>query len=301
MARAMPILSNFLSEFDSKHTRRAYRTDLHRFLREMEMEADAADFAQIDTKEIEAFLGTLKEEGLSTSTIRRRMAAVRRFFDWLVSMGHLSNNPCRAASLTVSASEEKAQSPAVLTKEDLRALQRAADDNTRTGTRDRALILLIVYGALRRSEVASLHVEDVRPLGRHWVIDLPRRGQVPGGYIKIPERGAEAVQDLVEVYGEETGPLWRSFSNRNWGEQMSPDALYKRVRQLGKKANLDNVDIQTLRRSALHLASDAGASLEQIRDHARLQRETSAVAYTGDTSEASRLQSTAVDFLEIDV
>lgn len=296
----MPQISDFLDEFDSEHTRRAYGTDLRCFLQEMGLDKPSADFSVVDTRDVEGFLESMQASELSTSTVRRRMAAVRRFFDWLVSVGEIGANPCRAASLTVEASVAS-QEREVLSMEDLQALLEVTNDDTRSGTRDRALILLILYGALRRSEVASLDVDDVRPLGRDWVIDLPRRGRTPGAYVKIPASAADAVQELVDLYGEESGPLWRSFSNRNWGERMSPDALYKRVRHIGKAADLQGVDIRTLRRSALRLASMSGASLEQIRDHARLKRETSAAEYVGGSSRSSRLTSGTADFLELDV
>jgi integrase len=196
---------------------------------------------------------------------------------------------------------QKSQERTLLSKADIEVLLGATDLNSRSGIRDRTLILLIVYGALRRSEVAALDIDDVRPLGRHWIIDLPRHAQASGGYVKIPARAADAVQQLAEVYGDDSGPMWRSFSNRNWGERMSADALYKRVRRLGTEADLEKVSIQILRHSALRLASEAGASLEQIRDHARVKRKASAVEYVDNRSRASRLQSTAADVLDLDV
>ena len=296
----MPKIGDFLSELDSRHTRRAYSTDLRRFMQEMGMQESNPDFSTLETQDLETFLRSMQESDLSTATIRRRMAAIRRFFDWLVSEGDISHNPCRAASLTVEESEEPSQRN-FLSKDDIHALLRAINQNTRTGTRDRALILLVLYGALRRSEVASLDVDDVRPLGRHWVIDLARQGQASGGYVKIPNRVADVVQTFVDIYDDDSGPLWRSFSNRNWGERLSDDALYKRVRRLGKEAGLEKVNIQILRQSALRIASESGASLDQIQDQARLKRETSAVEYVGAASQVSGLQSSAADFLELDV
>lgn len=263
------------------------------------MNESSPKFTHIETRHIESYLESLQDSDLSTATVRRRMAATRRFFDWLVEEGHVSSNPCRSASLSVETPDRT--DATVLSKEELQSILSATDDDSPPGVRDRALILLILYGALRRSEVAPLDVDDIRPLGRHWVIDLPRHAQTTGGYVKIPDQAADAVQQLVDIYGEGSGPLWRSFSNRNWGKRMSADAIYKRVRNLGREAGLESVNIQMLRRSALRLASKSGASLGQIRDHARLDRESSAIEYVDEEDATSRLRSTAADFLEISV
>lgn len=299
----MTDIDRFLETLASAQTKRAYRTDLERFFRAIDAEIPVGgDPPDIETSDIESFVQGMRNQELSTSTIRRRIAAIRRFFDWRVSKGDLPSNPCRAASLTVkesSASEERT----FLTKENLQTLLQVTERSTKSATRDRALILVILYGALRRSELASLDVDDLRPIGRHWVIDLPRKRQSPGGYVKIPDRVADAIQDVIDIYDEdeEDGPLWRSFSNRNWGDRMSPDALYKRVRTLGQEAELGAIDIQTLRRSALRLASDDGASLEEIRRHARLKSEASAAEYVGDESEVAGLNTAALDPLDFNV
>ncbi|MFB6248421.1 MAG: hypothetical protein ABEL97_07620, partial [Salinibacter sp.] len=156
------------------------------------------------------------------------------------------------------------------------------------------LILVIVYGALRRTEVASLDVEDIRPLGRHWVLDLPVSTQPLGGYVRIPDAVAEQVQQLADRYGADGGPLWRSFSNRNRGERLTPDALYKIVRRVGQQAGIDALSIDVLRRSGLRLASAGGASLDQLRQHARLQTPASTAKYAVEDGDG-RLSSTVSD------
>lgn len=293
------LIESFLSELRSSHTKRAYRTDLKAFFRTVGCVPTQESLRTVERSDVDAFGRSLREKDLSTSTQRRRLSAVRGFFDWLLDRQILSTNPIRASSISVeapSASSEEQKEP--LDKKDIDHLLQQAGDDPKTGVRDRTLLLLILYGALRRGEVAALQFEDVRPLGRHWIIDLPTTSSTPGGYVKIPDRAANAVQALSAFYGEQSGPLWRSLSNRNRGAEMTPDAIYKRVRRLGESAGIPNLDIQRLRRSALRQASGTGAPLEQIQDQARVERASSATKYVEPSGRKSRLQSSAVDYMD---
>lgn len=298
----MSLSTRFLRQLDSDHTRRAYRTDLEHFFGTLEASATRDGVVKIRTSHIERWQENMAQEELAASTQRRRMAALRRFFDWLVDQDIVESNPARAHSLQIrEESTTEDEDPRCLTKGALQALLRTAGRGSDSAARDQALVLVIVYGALRRSEVASLHVDDVRPLGRHWVIDLPHRGQSRGGYVKIPDLVVEAVQNAVASYQTERGPLWRSFSNRNRGEQMTPDAIYKVIRRIGIQAEVGPIDIDTLRRSGLRLASEAGARFDAIRNHARLSHASSTAKYVCNEAGRNRLGETAADYLDLDL
>lgn len=289
----------FLKQLDSQHTRRAYQSDLGQFLEWLRTDS-SKELVDVQSEELQDYLRSLESEELALSTRRRRLSAVRRFYDWMVENDIIDQNPGRSASITLEGRESSTDAR-FLTKQDLESVIRAADSSGRSGTRDEALVRTIVYGALRRSEVAVLNIEHVRPLGRHWVIDLPRDGNVRGGFVKIPDSVVDALQRLIDTYDEDTGPLWRSFSNRNRGERMSPDALYKCVRRIGARADIDGLNIETLRRSGLQLAAKAGARPAQLQSHARLQSPLSTIRYFELEPEEARLQHAAGDYLELDV
>lgn len=295
------LIPNFLDGLDSEHTQRAYRTDLNKFYGYVEEDISKMDIEAVSTGDIRAFLAKMRNDGLSYATRRRRLAAIRRLYDWLVREHNISDNPARSADLQLQDTGEDDASPQFLEKEELEGLVQTAGTDPKTGPRDQALILVILYGALRRSEVAALNIEHVRPLGRNWVIDVPSSSDGRGGFVKIPDLAATAVQRLVETYDYEQGPLWRSYSNRSQGQRMSAGALYKRVRAIGRDADLGPIDMETLRRSGLRLASKSGASPAQVQAHARLQDSTSVVRYFDPASEQARLSSTAADVVDLQI
>jgi site-specific recombinase XerD len=295
-------LRPFLESFSSTHTRRAYKTDLNRYLEFLAGRNGDESFPDANAADVQQFITEMQNRGLSASTQRRRLSAIRRFYDWLVEQGAYPRNPARAS--TISLSEERGDDPDVrfLSRKELEQIVSAAAKSAgAAGMRDRAIVLAIIYGALRRTELAALNIRDVRPLSRHWVIDLPGQSSGRGGFVKIPSIVQEAVEQTVSLYETDQGPLWQSLSNRNRGQRMSPDALYKRVRRAGRAAGVETLSIEMLRRSGLRLAAQAGARLDQIQSHARLRHPASAIRYFDSSSTASRLRNTAGDLLDLQI
>jgi site-specific recombinase XerD len=295
------LVEEFIQGHTSAETRRAYRYDLEQFLEFLEETTDFCAPAEVSRASVHTYIQALKTESLSVSTKRRRVAAVRQFFEWLREKDAVPFTPV-PGSVSFDTTPEKSEEPArTLDRDALSTVLTAIDRDSVKGQRDYTLVVVVVYGALRRSEVASLNVEDVRPLGRHWVIDLPAGTQSQGGYVPVPALVAEQVQRLAALYEEEDGPLWRSLSNRNRGGRLTPDALYKVVRRVGREAGVDGLSIDDLRRSGLRLASANGASIGQLRRHARLQTTASTAKYTDDDSDGSRLSSSVSDRIPLEL
>jgi site-specific recombinase XerD len=303
----MELHRDFLEQIDSRHTRRAYRTDLSHFLDHLRDEDRLDGIDEVEARDIRAYVRALQADGLSRSTQRRRLSALRRFYDWLMDQGDSDRNPARTCRVDLTKPPENSTSPTgttrsrVLDKPEAERLIRATEAAGCAAVRDRGLLLTILYGALRRAEVAAMDVEHVRPLGRHWVIDLPAGDSWSSAYVKIPEAVVEAIEQVQSRYDIEEGALWRSLSNRNRGARLTPDAIYKIVRRTGRRADLGDVTVDVLRRTGLHLAVRAGASLQQVQVHGRLQSVASVENLGNENEQPDRLGESAVDFVDLDV
>lgn len=297
----MHFANSFLDGVSSEQTRRAYRTDLRRFFQTDEVtEVTKAEIMSVEAEDVQSFVRTMRSKDASLATQRRRLAALRSFFDWLIEEGVVAYNPARHPTFTPLPPETSASAPSTLSKDALETLIATAGDAPHSGPRDRALILTIVYAALRRSEVAQIAVDDVRPLGRYWILDLAPDDD-GGSYVRIPEVVVEAIEQVKDVYGIASGRLWRSLSPRNRGEPMSPDAIYKTVRRTSADAGLDPVSIDTLRRSGLQLALQGGADLPQVRAHGRLQHASSAARLHEPNDRSGGLGESAVEYIDLDI
>lgn len=89
---------------------------------------------------------------LSTATLHGYHRTLRRFFSWLLSEGHLTDNPM----LAIKPPRLPRRVPRGIAADDLRRLLAAADQ-----PRDRALLLLLADTAARASEICNLRLADV--------------------------------------------------------------------------------------------------------------------------------------------
>jgi integrase len=182
-----------------------------------------------------AYLASLAETH-SPATIRRRLSALgkmHRYNDlpWNAAHGAIQG-PLQGLLRRHGRPPQKA---AALTLAMLRKLL-ATCDATARGRRDRALLLFGFAGALRRSELVALHVEDVRvdadglrlhirrgktdPDGQGAEIGLPRGRHAE----TCPLRAFEAWQAVAR---RSAGPLFRKVSTRGTigGAALHPDAV----------------------------------------------------------------------------
>lgn len=140
----------------SSRTLQAYRTDLTQFARFLHtyVRGTAPCLAQMDVEAIEAFVLEMEARRLRHSTVARKLAAVRTFCRFLVSMGVLTRNPARHLSRP-SSPDEGTRPPGV---ERVEAALAAVPDSRFAGARDRA-ILEVLYGAgLRLGELVALNL-----------------------------------------------------------------------------------------------------------------------------------------------
>lgn len=301
----MEFVQEYVRQINSKHTQRAYRTDLRDFFGFWAQDERAAsDAVRIKPSTIGRYIRGLQDKDLAVSTIERRISTIRGFFDWLIEQGHTSHNPARACRLNVDPKrdaglEKDLREDAELSSSDVESLLQATRDGGYVGVRDRGLILTIVYGALRRSEVAAIDVEHVKPLGRHWVIDLPPVTSWSNTYVKIPDIVVEAIDEVREHYEITEGPLWRSVSNRNFGKRMTPDAIYKAIQSRGRQAGYENVNVETLRKTGLRLAVASGARLRDVQLHGRYKTMSPLERLQHSDGSTSRLQNRTMEFVGV--
>ena len=96
-------LKKFLKTIRSQHTQRAYRTDLCDFFDcHEEGTVIAREIASVQKTDVRDYVRSLRHDGASESTRRRRLSALRRFFDWAMEHGLVDTNPARDARIDVS-------------------------------------------------------------------------------------------------------------------------------------------------------------------------------------------------------
>jgi integrase/recombinase XerD len=234
----------------SRHTLAAYANDLERA-----SEAVPTSLAEASAHDL-ARLGEQWAE-LSSATVARRAAALRRFYGFLVDDGLRADDP--SASLPKPRLERPL--PRILDEADLVRIFESAEARARSGEpnalRNLALMELLYGSGLRASELVSLPRGAVRP-GQPFLILAGKGGKER--MVPISSRAHAAVASWLELVA---GGPWLFPSGK---AHLSRVRLFQIVRDMAADAGIspERVSPHVLRHAfATHLLS-GGADLRVL-------------------------------------
>src|SRR5712664_4208374 len=147
----------------SEHTSRNYQSDLEQFLNYLAPahpktgKRSAPALNQIDHITIREWLSSLHTAHKKKTSIARKLAALRTFFQFLVREGVLEQNP---AKLVATPRLEK-KLPVHLSIEEAVRFIETPDQETNLGKRDRAILELLYATGVRVAELTKLNLHDV--------------------------------------------------------------------------------------------------------------------------------------------
>ena len=139
----------------SKNTIDSYRKDLADFF--CFVNRQGIDYLSINRYDVREYLKYLDELKLKNSTIARRISAIRSFYNYLLSMGIISNNIFN--SIRNPKLEKKL--PNYLSYEELGDILDSIDISTPTGIRNRLLIEMFYATGCRVSELINIEMSDI--------------------------------------------------------------------------------------------------------------------------------------------
>jgi len=287
----------FLQRYDREQTRISYRNDLSHFFGTAFITLRMV--TRISFLHINEYLTSLERDGYKSNTLKRRVACLRGFFDWLLALELIPSNPLNKQLLRrIRSSGSNDARIMFLTANQVNDLIQAVSDNPNTGIRNAALIRTMIHCVLRRSEVTAMNVSHIRPLGHYWIVDLPETKSGADQYVKIPAHVVDDIESMKNHYNINSGALWRSLSNNNKGGRLSPQSVYNIVRNGARKAGItESIGAHTLRHTGCTLAIDAGASFKQVQTHARHKRIDTTMVYI---HQRDKLRDSAADYIHIE-
>ncbi|MFQ5874700.1 MAG: site-specific tyrosine recombinase XerD [Dehalococcoidia bacterium] len=162
-----PSIDAFLSHLTverglSSNTLFAYRNDLYQFLRFIREDSNhgrrVSVWPDVDQSMIARYGMDLRERTFKSSTIARKVAAIKSFFAFLVEEGELDTSPTENLS---SPKVGRALPKALSVEEVSSLLEQTNSRSTPEGKRDRAMLELLYATGLRVTELVSLNVQDI--------------------------------------------------------------------------------------------------------------------------------------------
>jgi integrase/recombinase XerC len=272
MPELAPQIDRFLDELRrenaSAHTVRNYASDLAQFLEYFTIQ-DKPLVEEIDGLAVREWLGHLYKQELTAVSMRRKLAAVRSFFKFLLRDGVVAINVARL----VHTPKAPKTVPSVMTAEQTNTIVEgvAADKFERPyPARDLAIFEFLYGCGLRISELVGLNIDDF-DFSERWILVRGKgrkERQVPFG-----GKAAEALEKYLPLRKPAQGAERVLFLNHH-GRRLTARGAHGIVKFYGRMITGDSsLHPHSLRHAyATHLLSD-GADLRAIQEllgHAQL-------------------------------
>ena len=203
--------------------------------------------------------------------MRRKLSALADLFDYLCEANAILQNPVHGVQRPRSGANE-GKTPA-LSDAQARQLVEAPHADTLKGQRDRAILAVLLYHALRRAELCSLRVKDYAD--RRGIKHLRVHGK--GGkirYVPVHPAAARQLEEYLDAAGhraESDGALFRCLRRRRNQKAagLLPGSVYRNVvMHYAKKLGIfmELLGPHALRATAATNALDHGADIAKVQE-----------------------------------
>ena len=201
----------------AENTISAYQNDLNQFFQHLEQEKKnkkLENWADVKKNTITAYIEYLKNSGeYASSTVARKVAAIKSFFHFLVAEGDIKEDP----TLALDSPKVKKRLPKAISPGEIDRLLRApANESGPKAQRDTALLEMLYASGMRVTELVSLNLSDIE-------LDDNKSGTV-----RVQGKRTNAKERVIPLTGSVV-PVLRYYIN-NGREQLalnpSEDALF---------------------------------------------------------------------------
>ncbi|HRL28474.1 MAG TPA: site-specific tyrosine recombinase XerD [Alcaligenes sp.] len=177
------------------NTQQAYRQDLERLAEWAQSRRPDTPLEQLTTTDLQDWMASQATD-TKASTANRRLATLRRFYDWILREGLRQDDPC----LDLSGARQAPRMPHTLSEEQVERLLAAPDPNTELGLRDRCMLETLYATGLRVSELTELPVQSLSLSD-----GIVRIDQGKGGKDRLVPLGQEALH-WINWYLQQSRP-----------------------------------------------------------------------------------------------
>ncbi|MDO4731465.1 MAG: tyrosine-type recombinase/integrase [Clostridia bacterium] len=206
--------------------------------------------------DIELYLNNLLLIGRASSTIMRNVASIRCYYNYLICLGAIDQNPAESVKL----SKKQTSNITYLSDTELSSLLSKPDITTNKGLRDRAILEISYASGMKASELINLDLSDVNlSFGLISCCGNKNKRSIPihKDAVKILRNYILYVRPNIVSNDNESA----LFVNLNNGKRITRQALWKIIKYYSRQANIEkDVNPHTLRHSfAVHLLKNGAA------------------------------------------
>lgn len=252
-------IEGFLLDQRSEHTRRAYGKDLKRFVQFLLQRKLERGIEKLDRTVLIAYKDSLLSEGLEHTSIDRHLATLRSFFRWLVDDGILEKSPAEGVRFL---NPRKLSSTQGFSDEEVKRLLALPNLHTRIGSQHYAILMLLFYCGLRRSELCSLRTSHLTQERGMRILKLRGKGNAERVLALVPAVG-RALDHYFLITRRDSSrdqPLFSPIRNNRTGateKPLDPSMIFYIVTRYAKEAGITHrVSPHSCRATAISNARD---------------------------------------------
>lgn len=265
-------LNDFLNNFESSHTKAAYRKDIKDFANFLADNGKViADPKHITVTDLVSYKNFLTDN-FASKTSARKLASIKSMLNWFYALNLIPVNP--GAHLKMPKANVKTPTNAFTDEEVHQVLEASAPTNFYRNNHQ-FMFHLLFYMGLRRSELVNIKLGDIIQVNHELVVRIVGKGNKLRE-LPMPEEVVSAFFDFLEnrkkytnlILGAEDWIFQSSPIHKNLGS-IHPGSVFnflkKYLQELGITRKLSP---HSCRATAITKAIEAGAILTEVADMA---------------------------------
>jgi integrase/recombinase XerD len=264
-------IEGFLLDQRSPHTQRAYGKDLKRFMQFLAARKFNRGPERLDRSVLIAYKDSLLSEKLEHTTIDRHLATLRSFFRWLVDDGILEKNPAEGVRFL---NPKRLSRTNGFSDEEVVRILKQPNLHTRIGAQHYAVLMILFYCGLRRSELCELRNSSLGEERGHRVLRLRGKGNSERVVVVTPPVWS-AIRHYCMIVRKDLSRdefLFSPIRNNRTGERnkgLDPSMIFYIVTRYAKLAGVANrVSPHSCRATAISNARDHNVPDRAIQEFA---------------------------------
>jgi integrase/recombinase XerC len=285
MADRIPVLVflNYL-KFEkrySQHTIRAYSDDLEQFFSYQEKQFGETAIEAITSSFVRSWLASLKDNGITSKSINRKISSLKSFFKYHIRTGTLSKSPM----MNTSSQKVGKRLPAYVEQSDMKTLLTQVEfPEGWKGQTDRLLLAIFYSTGMRLSELVNL--KELQVNASNNTLKVLGKGNKER-ILPISSELMNWIQTYIQLKKKELPDADTQYLlvNAN-GKKLYSKYMYLAVKKyLGMITTIDKKSPHVLRHSfATHLTNN-GADLNAVKELLGHSSLASTQIYTHNTIE----------------
>lgn len=247
----------------SNNTTAAYKNDLNQFVKFLfnGQYTQITEWTNVSPEIVHDYVDFMKSKSYASSSVARKVAAVKSFFNYLHARNFIEENP----TTDIESPRVKKRLPKTLTSEEVdRLLEAPTHKTSPKNYRDVALLTMLYATGMRVTEVVSLHEKDIDLVNN--ILYCPGKDE-QSRELPFDKLTREVLADYLEKgrpYLVKDQSEKAIFLNHR-GQQLTRQGLWLIIKSYAKLAKLNTaVTPHTLRHSFAAHKLESGSNLQEV-------------------------------------